>query len=113
MTWVDKRWSLKQLHLEVFRYFRGVIGEWIDWTDKDSDKPYDAKINLRELLINFPYSEGKMTKKQFMEMDIEKCFEMCFPGINKEDQDDILEMPYKIVFKDVTGYWDECHYCGQ
>jgi ubiquitin carboxyl-terminal hydrolase 4/11/15 len=25
----------------------------------------------------------------------------------------LLQQPYKIQFKDITGYWDECHYCGE
>ena len=22
-------------------------------------------------------------------------------------------MPYKLTFKDITSYWEECHYCGK
>jgi hypothetical protein len=38
-------------------------------------------------LLDFPYSysEAKITKKEFQEMDLNKCFEMCFPGLLKGD----------------------------
>jgi hypothetical protein len=26
---------------------------------------------------------------------------------------DLSEMPYKLVFKDISGYYDDCNYCGQ
>lgn len=52
-------------------------------------------------------------------MDDEKCFELCFPGLFKAEQEkesqlfDLTEMPYKLVFKDISGYYDDCGYCGQ
>ena len=51
-------------------------------------------------------------------MDDEKCFELCFPGLFKAEQEkesqlfDLTEMPYKLVFKDISGYYDDCGYCG-
>lgn len=96
----------------MFKYFRAVLGEWIEMTDPNSKK--EDKFNIKKSLIDFPYSETPMSRDQFMEMDVEKCYEMCFPGINEgKETDDILQMPYKLQFKDVTGYWDECHYCGE
>lgn len=116
MLWVDKRHTLKQLHVDVFKHFRPILGEWIDWADPKTARVPTEKYNLKTTLIDFPYQpeEGKqITKAEFMEMDIEKCFDLCFPGIEQEDNNDILQMPYRLIFKDVTGYWDECHFCGE
>jgi hypothetical protein len=47
--------------MDVFRHFRPVLGEWIDWTDPQSLKKDDPRyIKMREL-IDFPYqvSEDK------------------------------------------------------
>ena len=43
-------------------------------------------------------------------MDDEKCFELCFPGLFRSDYEndsilfDLNDMPYKLVFKDISGY---------
>lgn len=26
---------------------------------------------------------------------------------------ELSQMPYRIVFKDISGYYESCHYCGQ
>lgn len=38
MIWVDKRFTLKQLHYHVFEYLRPVLGEWLDWKDPNTTK---------------------------------------------------------------------------
>jgi hypothetical protein len=61
MLWVDKQHSMKQLHLDIFRHFRPVLGLWIDWTDPQSKKKDDPKCSKMADLIDFPYrvSEDK------------------------------------------------------
>lgn len=61
-----------------------------------------------------------MLKKEFMSMPDEMAFDLCFPGL-KEDFDKLsekeawklTEMPYKLVFKDIAGYGENCNYCGR
>jgi len=54
-----------------------------------------------------------------MAMQIESCFELCFPGVIKNevsaegDEFDINQMPYKLVFKNTCGYYEDCNYCGK
>jgi hypothetical protein len=36
--WVSKSLTLRQLHLQVFKYLKHVLGEWLDYKNKDSDK---------------------------------------------------------------------------
>ena len=44
---------------------------------------------------------------------------MCFPGLVSGEVDaetakfSIDHMPYRLTFKDISGYYDECHYCGE
>lgn len=43
---------------------------------------------------------------------------MCFPGLSKVAKEQVSEtfelkdMPYKLVFKDISGYMEDCKYCG-
>ncbi len=39
--WVNKNTTAKQLHLQIFAYFRQVLAEWIDYMDPNSTKPKD------------------------------------------------------------------------
>lgn len=34
MMWMDKKWTLKDLHLKVFEYFRQVFVEWLEYHEK-------------------------------------------------------------------------------
>lgn len=53
-----------------------------------------------------------------MKMSPKTCFEMCFPGIMKNeislDQENfsIKQMPYRLIFKDISGYNENCRYCN-
>lgn len=38
ISWVDKKWDLKTLHLQVFSYFRHIFIEWLDLNDPESDR---------------------------------------------------------------------------
>lgn len=53
-------------------------------------------------------------------MDLNKCFEMCFPGLFSEDFDassesfELTQLPYKLCFKQVRNYSTyKCYYCNQ
>lgn len=42
---------------------------------------------------------------------------MCFSTIEQEQSEEALtfelrKMPYKLLFKNVSGYWEDCIYCG-
>ena len=81
LLWVDKRWTLKELHRYVFKFLRFILAEWIDWKDGASEKPVKKETQvLRTDLIDFPY-KADMTKKSFLEMSESDCFDLCFPGL--------------------------------
>lgn len=48
LMWINKSLTLKQVHHQVFRYFRQVLTEWVDWKDPETAKvPKDPKFDLR------------------------------------------------------------------
>jgi hypothetical protein len=55
--WINKAITLKELYFEVFKYFRGIFGEWLDAIDPNKE----AKPALKNL-INFPYVAGELTR---------------------------------------------------
>lgn len=55
--WINKAITLKELYFEVFKYFRGIFGEWLDAIDPNKE----AKPALKNL-INFPYVAGEFTR---------------------------------------------------
>jgi len=76
IMWVSKSITLKQLHLQVFKYLRHAISEWIDWKDPKTKKvPRDSINDLRQTLINFPYKPdnfvGQFTKRDFEGMSLD------------------------------------------
>lgn len=53
-------------------------------------------------------------------MKTEDAFELCFPGLIKDEIDNnnntsfkLSQMPYSLVFKDVSSYYENCFYCDQ
>lgn len=125
ILWVDKTKTLKELHYQVFEHFRHLLAEWVDWKDPTSDReakePGSAK-DLRKNLIDFPYvPEGlnrAMTKKEFLGMTTEACFKLCMKGLledassDKSNSFDLQRQPYQLFFKDISGYYESCSYCG-
>jgi hypothetical protein len=122
--WVQKEWTFKDLHLEVFKQMRCVIAEWIDFKDPGTKKkpiPYKGEeIDLSTLLPDFPHrpagwdADKSFTRADFEEMTLEAQFEMCMPGVaegSKEDIPKLEEMPYEVRMVDNSGYYQDCYYC--
>lgn len=74
------------------------------------------------MLIAFPYRsnpEQALTKKEFEDLTDEACFDLCFSGLQSKKEEQVSEtfsisdMPYKLVFKDISGFMEDCKYCGQ
>jgi hypothetical protein len=110
IMWVRKDMTLNELHREVFLYFKYVIAEWIDWKDPNTTKtPRDPKIDLRKLLPQFHID---VTKEEFLNSDMyDKLFTK--RDVDSDSSWKIEEMPYRLCFKDVSGYYESCKYCGQ
>jgi hypothetical protein len=45
LFWVNKNWTMKKVHLEVFKFIKGAIYKWFDSNDK---KPQIKKISIDE-----------------------------------------------------------------
>jgi hypothetical protein len=128
LMWLDKSWSMKQVHVYVFDFIKEVIAEWIDWRDPGTEKkpkPNGEDLRKSDNLIDFPFRpsdwpESKpFTKKDFLAMNIEDSFRMTFPGLmagGRTPNDDgfsLKDKPYLLQFKNVSGTWSACEYCGQ
>ena len=110
MLWLKKDWTLKELHLYVFKTMRMCLQEWVDWTDPKTEKqPKDAsKKDLRKTLIPFPYrinADVPMTKADFKALSDEEAFKLCFPGVLESDgaiesdpNFDMKDKPYQLMF---------------
>ncbi len=89
LLWVSKSMSLQDVHLAVFKHFRGVLAQWVDWKDKDTRlaPARTHKYDLRRDLVDFPYRpEGWAFDRPFTRADFESlsdaaAFEMCMPGV--------------------------------
>jgi len=101
--WVNKKWTLKELHMKVFEHLRQVLAEWVGFKDEE-----DALGNKSD--SEFPYQpyKEKITKQQFQALDNLKAFDLCFPGLFRddamEDIDDsfsLKDMPYRLSWKTV------------
>ena len=51
-------------------------------------------------------------------MSLESCFQLCFKGLiekkitKNQEAFDLDLMSYHLVFKDISGYMENCHFCG-
>lgn len=93
----------------IFDFFSVIFEEWIDWQDPKSSKFNKQKDNKVEPIITFPYYKN-LQKKKFQSMSFQQKFDMCFQGVvNDEvpedtDEFDLQQMPYRLVFKNISGY---------
>jgi hypothetical protein len=77
MLWTRKDWTLKDLHLNVFKQLRFFISEWVDFKDPQTTKEGNEKQDLRKELPAFPYrplgwEQGKaFTRADFTAMNLE------------------------------------------
>lgn len=88
MMWVNKSWTIKDLHVKVFSFIRHLIAEWIDWKSPSTKKePKEkSKYDLRKDLPDVPYKPAGWDDNSFTREDFEKlsdfdAFAMCFPSI--------------------------------
>ena len=89
LLWIDKTWTLKQLHAYVFDFIKEVISDWVDWKDPATEKkPKSGGDDLRTKdLIDFPYrpvgwqEDQVFRKKDFLALSSAEAFEMTFPNL--------------------------------
>jgi hypothetical protein len=88
MLWVQKDWTLVQIHKKIFEVMGDfLMAEWVDYKDPDTTKTAGKKADLRQALCDFPYrpanwEEGKnFTREDYIKMPFDERFKMCFSGI--------------------------------
>ena len=115
MLWLNKNWTMQQVHFEVFKYMKHAITEWVDWTDPETTRvPKRGHPNLSDVLIDFPHLKAgdvKMTKADFEALSDEDAFKLCCSGIincddikHDEPKFDITKQPYTLSFKKARAY---------
>lgn len=85
LLWVNRRMSLKELHVEVFRHMRAIIADWCEWTEPNTTRvPKKDAFDCRQL-PDFPYrlpgSEEQMTRAQFDALSDEEAYNLLFTGV--------------------------------
>ena len=60
IIWVQKDWTLNQIHKEVFMCIRWLFSEWADLKDPDSGR--EDKNMLKRSLPEFPYKPADWPK---------------------------------------------------
>lgn len=126
LMWVEKAWTMSDLHFEIFKYLRQIIQEWMEWTCPNTErKPKLGKVDLRKELLPFPYRPQNWPQDQdfdtdeFKKLSDEEAYKCCFPNLVSEGKMPDLgewsidEMPYQVCFKNVKGSYDPCEYCSK
>lgn len=123
--WVEKEWTFKQVHLEVFKQLRHLIGIWVDLKDPASKlKEGVMSDDLPEDLPAVPFrpaewdAEKVFTRADFDALSDVDAFNMCMPGMLNGPMDrelampELDQMPYQLKLVDNSGYYQECYYCN-
>jgi hypothetical protein len=56
ILWMDRSWTLKQAHEQVFHFLREVVADWVDWKDPNTEKkPKASGDDLRRDLVDLPF----------------------------------------------------------
>ena len=99
--WINKTWTLQRLHFEVFKFFRS----------------YFSRFYIHDTLTP-PFQAS--TREEWEALSDEEAFQQAFPELavdnwknllSKNDLD-IKQAVYCLRIKNMTGYMDPCHWCG-
>ena len=101
MVWINKNWSLQQVHFEIFKYFRKSLVKF--YTVDGLKNPFKAA-----------------TREEFEALSDQDAFQMIFPTLTTENWKnllskndlDIKEALYTLRIKNMTGYMESCQFCG-
>ena len=99
--WINKTWTLQRVHFEVFKFFRS----------------YFSRFYIHDTLTP-PFQAA--TREEWEALSDEEAFQQAFPELavdnwknllSKNDLD-IKQAVYCLRIKNMTGYMDPCHWCG-
>jgi hypothetical protein len=113
VIWVRKEWTLKELHWNVFRYFRDLFVRWLlDFKENGSSARSGQKPMYRK-----PGSNEALTYDSLMEMierdNLETQFKAFFPTLTEANWQQILdsktkfeqnETPYRLRIENNRSY---------
>lgn len=112
LVWLNKNWSLHQVHLEVFRFFRYAFSAF--YTCAGLRAPFRGQS------IDEAEAGKALTKEQYEALSLEEAFAASFPLLQEDNWKNMLtkndlelgQMMYSLRVKNLTGYMEPCHFCG-
>lgn len=82
--WAKKSWTMKELHLNFFDYFKDIIRRWLL---EVKEKGNSDRANQ---LPNYQHNGETMTYDMFESMSLQEQFNACFPGLTEDNWKDSL-----------------------
>ena len=85
IMWINKKWTFKQVHHEIFKYLRPVIlKQYENAKDKNEHLPQIKKLSIDEA-----ESEEVYSLEEFKSLTEEQQFNACFPSLNEQNWKEI------------------------
>lgn len=81
VIWVNKNWTLKELHLRFFAYVRDLF---VRWYKEVQEKGTSEKSRLKPQYKS-PVNGEILNYESFMALSLEQQFEALFPALNEQN----------------------------
>lgn len=125
VIWARKDWTLKELHWNVFRYFRDLFVRWLhDFKENGNSNKSSQPPNYK-----IPGSKDTLNYDSFMEMiekeNLETQFKTFFPNLTEQNWQQLMdqkigrfnhnETPYLLKMENNRSYgvgMQPCNWCG-
>ena len=117
--WVNKSWTLKQVHYEVFQYLKPTILEQYK-NASDSKSKYNLGLpQIKKLSISEDDEDQNYSYEEFVELTPQEQFNVCFPELNEREWKEVgkrnnittRSVFYQIKIKNTVGYLEDCYFC--
>lgn len=124
VIWARKDWTLKELHMQVFKYFLDLLVRWF----KDFKENNDSNKSSQKPVYRKPGSKQVLDYDSLVAMieqdDLETQFKTFFPNLNENNWKKLLddrstrfnhnETPYHLRIENIHGYgtYQPCEWCG-
>jgi len=115
---IKRSYSMKEMYMEVFKYFRPIIEKSFEAMKLNEDNSMDIRESFKDLSND---EEGKskdeVTNKDWNKLSDKEFFEKVFQGIGEEnwEEENVKKFPYELRLMKITErYYDRtCCYCNK
>lgn len=116
VVWVQKSWTLKELHLHFFDAFKNLLHRWY----MDMDEKGNSTRSKRAPAYKHPETGELLTWETLRNLSVDQQFAAFFPQLSEENWKDELNkrvwpqdrMPYILKIENTSGYGMDCHFCS-